>query len=204
MVTMGGVEPAVSGLRARRPSVDRHRHGVLGRTRTGTASFGGSHGLHFHHEDRERATGLEPAKAGWLYCRHARVALGAGLEPATSRLTGGRTANCPTPEGSPATDSNGPLSDTGRARRRLRLRGGSRGPCCTGRQREVMSLRRETMSTLPAEPVRGLEPRSPVYGTGASPATLHRHVSGHRARPGLARTRRPSGLSTVRESNPRL
>jgi len=45
---------------------------------------------------------------------------------------------------------NGPLAGTGRVRRRLRLRGGSRGPCCTGRQREGMSLRRETMSTLPA------------------------------------------------------
>jgi hypothetical protein len=70
-------------------------------------------------------------------------------------------------------------------RRRLRLRGGSRGPCCTGRQREVMSLRRETMSTLPAEPTRGIEPRSPVYKTGASPSTLR-------------------GQSAWRESNPRL
>ena len=105
---------------------------------------------------------------------------------------------------SPSTDLNDPLAGTGRARRHLRLRGGSRGPCCTGRQREVMSLRRETMSTLPAGPARGLEPRSPAYGTGASPATPHRHVPGHRARPGLARTRRPSGLSTVRESNPRV
>jgi hypothetical protein len=34
-----------------------------------------------------------------------------------------------------STDLNGPLPGTGRVRRHQRLRGGSRGPCCTGRQR---------------------------------------------------------------------
>ena len=32
-----------------------------------------------------------------------------------------------------------------------------------------MSLRRETRTTLPAEPLFGIEPNSPAYETGASP-----------------------------------
>jgi hypothetical protein len=39
-----------------------------------------------------------------------------------------------------------------------------------------MSLRRETMSTLPAELPRGLGPRSAAYETAVSPSTLREHV----------------------------
>ena len=55
---------------------------------------------------------------------------GAGLEPAVGRLTGACVADFRHPETnhsrSLSTDSNGPLPDTGRVRRHLRLRGSAR------------------------------------------------------------------------------
>ncbi len=136
-------------------------------------------------------------------CR-GRVAVGAGIEPAPSWLTA-RPLSARVPHNE-LPDGIEPSRRRYKPRVSPRQRSGSRGPCCTGRQPEVMSLRRETMSTLPAEPARGLEPRSAAYEAAVSPSPPRGHALGRRAdrlQTHASANRRDDLLagSTVGESN---
>ncbi len=90
---------------------------------------------------RTIARGVEPSEGstpeeGRLAIRSPRAHSSRGRDRTCDFLLNRQAAyHSRTLKWSPSTDLNGPLAGTGRARRHLRLRGGSRGPCCTGRQR---------------------------------------------------------------------
>lgn len=135
------------------------------------------------------------------------VALGAGIEPASSRLTGERLNRSATPEWSSTSESNRVLAGTGRARRQQRLRSKRESPsaesnrvprftkpvrhhvrfsgtnavaACAGGPSQATDRRRPPS----LEPPSRIELDSPAYRAGASPTTLQ-------------------GQSARRESNPR-